>query len=308
MEALEQKYLEQIDQALDEIKKLGTDMSKQTDTLLKEIRAFFGWFFAMYGNEESINRKMTPEQAKQFREKLPEQFSNSAYSERVRALARRRSFSVKEEIEFFIDTAAHELKNEGREQARQIFISAITAFSAIAGVELPDIDKMADKHVSSEYLGDTLQGRLSKNKRTLKIETILAAERAAAYAGSAPYIVMNNIKPVIEQFEQSYGQILDTAFMWAISGAMMGATNAKTYTFRAVLDSRTTQICRTLNRMVFPFHGKGSFSYRISGNPKGKSLETRSDRTVKAEYMGASVGVNYPPMHLMCRSYVIPNI
>lgn len=78
----------------------------------------------------------------------------------------------------------------------------------------------------------------------------------------------NNINTNIETFSSA---VVNQAHLNALQRAKIGV-----YTFRAVMDNRTTEVCKSLN---------------------GKSFKVSQ----------AQVGINFPPLHFKCRSSVVGN-
>lgn len=76
----------------------------------------------------------------------------------------------------------------------------------------------------------------------------------------------NNINTNIETFSSA---VVNQAHLNALQRAKIGV-----YTFRAVMDNRTTEVCKSLN---------------------GKSFKVSQ----------AQVGINFPPLHFKCRSSVV---
>lgn len=88
------------------------------------------------------------------------------------------------------------------------------------------------------------------------------------------------LKAKIRQFKNRIRNNLITGCNWAFNNATMLAMEelkVQRYTFSAILDGRTSKICRSMHGSVF----------------KVKTAE---------------VGVNFPPMHHGCRSVAIPNL
>ena len=89
---------------------------------------------------------------------------------------------------------------------------------------------------------------------------------------------LNILKARIKKYQSRLKVNLATATSWSFNQGIKQAmidNDVKEYRYTAILDNRTSEICRGLHGMIF----------------KVKDIE---------------VGVNYPPMHRYCRSSVVP--
>lgn len=89
---------------------------------------------------------------------------------------------------------------------------------------------------------------------------------------------LNILKARIKKYQSRLKVNLATATSWSFNQGIKQAmidNGVKEYRYTAILDNRTSEICRGLHGMIF----------------KVKDIE---------------VGVNYPPMHRYCRSSVVP--
>ena len=89
---------------------------------------------------------------------------------------------------------------------------------------------------------------------------------------------LNILKARIKKYQSRLKVNLATATSWSFNQGIKQAmidNDVKEYRYTAILDNRTSEICKGLHGMIF----------------KVKDIE---------------VGVNYPPMHRYCRSSIVP--
>lgn len=137
---------------------------------------------------------------------------------------------------------------------------------------------MINAALNQKWLGENYSSRIWKDKEKL-INVISTTIPSNIILGKSPRVVGSIIAKAMNTREDYATRLARTEFINIANQATLETYNTldfvEYYKYSAVLDSRTSDVCLSLNNKVFD-----------------KKL--------------AQVGINYPPMHPNCRSSTIP--
>lgn len=165
------------------------------------------------------------------------------------------------------------------------------------------------KRDSLFWVGDSWDQRLGQR--------ISKATRESLAEGPSRDAVAAKLKERLTQFERpdSYWRLVGgAAIVRARSyGAVIRMQHSGVATFRfvAVMDERTSPICREMNGRIFTIEQASTHIERVTGATSPEAVKTTSPWVPPSQVMGkspvelAAMGVILPPLHGNCRSKVV---
>ncbi|NLY44638.1 MAG: minor capsid protein [Tissierella sp.] len=259
---------------------LEIEYEKAISTIQSDLRDFYG----RYGGDISYadtNKLLTPRELRKFKLNIGD-YMDAADRERVSRL-HSLQYQIRQQVEVISATRLNGLTKLSEELIKEGYYRSI--YEVQKGFGLGDTFTILDTRTVESIIarpwapdGSNFSERIWKDTEVLVNE--LQKELAQSFIrGDAPDTAIRNISKKMEVSKRVAGRLIMTESAFFANEARARAfkeLGVEEYQFLATLDMRTSDICQDMDLRIFKL----------------------SER---------EIGVNWPPLHVWCRSTVVPH-